>query len=289
MGSVVHLTGLSPDVLRAWERRYAAISPLRSAGGSRRYRESDVHRLRLLAAATRAGHGIGSVAQLADAELAQLVGEAESAPAPSSLADVIEALRELDAVRAEEIASRQLVALGPIRFAREFALPLAHAVGENWVQGKLCIASEHLGTALLRSLLGASLRPSPIAQRGPTVVFATLPGERHELGLLSAALVATGAGCNAVYLGAELPLEELIRAVEIARAAALTLSLTALGAGDALRFLRALRGGLAQDVAVWVGGRGVAELALPEGVDQLATLDALEEKALLLARSRSVY
>jgi len=272
-------------VLRAWERRYSAISPLRSPGGTRRYRESDVRRLRLLAAATRAGHGIGSVAQLADGELARLTGEAEVAPARTSLAAVIEALRELDAVRAEDIASRQLVALGPIRFAREFALPLACAVGEGWVDGQLCIASEHLGTALLRSLLGASLRPSAIAQRGPQVVFATLSGERHELGLLSAALVATGAGCNALYLGTELPLEELIRAVELARAAALTLSLTSLNPGDALRSIRALRGGLAQGVALWLGGRGAAELVLPDGVERVATLDALEEKALLLART----
>jgi DNA-binding transcriptional MerR regulator len=289
MGAVVHLTGLSPDVLRAWERRYSAIEPLRSPGGSRRYRESDVQRLRLLAAATRAGHSIGSVARLDDAELARLVDQAGAAPATSSLAEVLEALRELDPVRAEDIASRQLAALGPIRFARDFALPLAQVIGERWVEGQFCVASEHLGTALLRSLLGSSLRPSPIAQRGPKIVFATPPGERHELGLLSAALVVVGAGCNPIYLGPELPLEEMLRAIEIAGARALAVSLTALRPDDALRALRALRGGLPDEVALWVGGAAAADLELPEGVEGVASLDALEQKALLLARDSSAY
>jgi DNA-binding transcriptional MerR regulator len=288
MGAVVHLTGLSPDVLRAWERRHSAIEPPRSPGGSRRYRESDVQRLRLLAAATRAGHGIGSVARLDDAELARLVDQAEAAaPATSSFTEVLEALGELDPVRAEDLASRQLSALGPIRFARDFALPLAQAIGERWVEGHFCVASEHLGTALLRSLLGASLRPSAIAQRGPKIVFATPPGERHELGLLSAALVVVGAGCNPIYLGPELPLEEILRAVEIARAHALAVSLTTLRPDDARRALRALRGGLPDEVALWVGGAAAADLELPDGAEHVATLDALEQKALLLARVKS--
>jgi DNA-binding transcriptional MerR regulator len=287
VGAVVHLTGLSPDVLRAWERRYSAIEPLRSAGGSRRYRESDVQRLRLLAAATRAGHGIGSVAHLDDAELARLAEQAEAAPATSSLADGLEALRQLDPVRAENIASRQLAALGPLRFARDFALPLARVIGERWAEGQFCVASEHLGTSLLCSLLRASLRPSPVAERGPKIVLATPPGERHELGLLCAALVVLGAGCNPIYLGTELPLEETLRAVEIARAHALVVGLTALNPADARRTVRALRGGLPDEVALWVGGAGVGDLEVPEGVERVANMDALEAKALLFSRRLS--
>jgi DNA-binding transcriptional MerR regulator len=271
-------------VLRAWERRYSAIEPLRTDGGTRRYRESDVQRLRLLAAVTRAGHGIGSVAGLGQEELSRLVAAADSAP-PASLHGVLEALRELDATRAEEIASRQLAALGPVRFAHDFALPLARALGDGWVERQLCIASEHMGTALLRTLLGAGLRPSSIAQRGPAIVFATPPGERHELGLLCAALVAAGAGCSPIYLGVDLPLEEMLRATELTRAAALALSLMVMAPADALRALRALRGGLSGEVALWVGGSAAGVLNLPAGVEHLETLDALEQKVLLLARS----
>ena len=59
----------SPDTLRAWERRYQVVTPLRTPGGTRRYRESDVKRLRLLSAASAAGYPIGDLAKLDDAEL----------------------------------------------------------------------------------------------------------------------------------------------------------------------------------------------------------------------------
>jgi DNA-binding transcriptional MerR regulator len=58
LGAVARLTGLSPHVLRAWERRYGAVRPLRTPGGTRLYRESDVARLRQLRAAVQAGHSI---------------------------------------------------------------------------------------------------------------------------------------------------------------------------------------------------------------------------------------
>jgi DNA-binding transcriptional MerR regulator len=281
MRAVARLTGLSPDVIRAWERRYAAVEPTRTPGGTRRYGENDVARLRLLAEATRAGHAIGSVARLPIDELKRLAGDGATTP-PAPLTPVLDALRELDAARAEEIAARQLAALGPARFARDFALPLAHAVGDAWAQRKLCIASEHLGTALLRTLLGAQLRPAPIAQRGPTIVFATLPDERHELGTLCAALVAAGAGCNPVYLGPDLPVDEIVAAARLARAAAVALSVVAQAPAEAGRALRALRRGLASGVAVLVGGPGAKRLSLPEGVEVISSLEAFEQRVFLL-------
>src|SRR5688572_16347090 len=69
--AVVRMTGLSPEILRAWERRYRAIEPLRTPGGTRRYRAADVERLRLLKAAVAAGFRIGKVARLSAAELAR--------------------------------------------------------------------------------------------------------------------------------------------------------------------------------------------------------------------------
>src|SRR5262249_39099710 len=71
LGAVARLTGLSQHVLRAWERRYGAVTPVRSPGGTRRYRESDVERLRLLRAAVAAGHPISEVAREDDDALAR--------------------------------------------------------------------------------------------------------------------------------------------------------------------------------------------------------------------------
>src|SRR5687768_12427129 len=79
IGVVADRTGLSPDVLRVWERRYGVVEPQRSAGGQRLYSDADVERLVLLHRATRGGHGISHVASLSRAKLEDLVGEIEAA------------------------------------------------------------------------------------------------------------------------------------------------------------------------------------------------------------------
>jgi len=61
LGAVCRITGLSPHVVRVWERRYGAIAPLRTPKGTRRYRPADVERLQLLRAGVEAGHRIGSL------------------------------------------------------------------------------------------------------------------------------------------------------------------------------------------------------------------------------------
>jgi DNA-binding transcriptional MerR regulator len=283
MGAAARLTGLSPDVLRAWEKRYGVVVPVRTAGGTRRYRASDLERLRLVKAAVDGGHRIGEVARLDADELRRRL---ELAPAPAAperaLEAVIDALARLDAADAELRISLQLAALGPVRFAREFAVPLLEEIGEGWAAARVCIASEHLGSALLRSLLGASLRPTALHRDAPRIVFATPAGERHELGLLIAALTALGAGGSPVYLGPDLPAEELLDAVETASARALAIGIVALPVAEAERAVRTLRAGLPPAVELWVGGSRAPALALPPGVVHVDSLDVLESRVALL-------
>jgi len=178
----------------------------------------------------------------------------------------------------QRLLAVQISALGAVRFAREFALPLVREIGERWASQRLRVVSEDLATAVLRSLLGSALQPSATALRRARIVFATLGGERHELGLLMAALNAMGAGANPVYLGPELPVEDLLHAVERSGAAALALSIVAAPASEVAAHLAALRAGLRPDVHLWVGGTGVRALALPRGVEEIASFDQLEQR-----------
>jgi DNA-binding transcriptional MerR regulator len=287
LGAVCRITGLSPHVVRVWERRYGAIAPQRTPKGTRRYRSADVDRLQLLRGAVEAGHRIGAIAGLDDDALAAL-GRRGPAPArPEPLERAIAAIEGLDVAAAERAIADQLLALGPVRFAREFAIPLLQVVGARWFEGRLCVAAEHMASALLRTLLGAALRPPPRTAGAPTVLFATLPGERHELGLLISALVAMGAGANPVFLGAELPPAELAIAAERAEARALVLALTspARGAARALAETRQL---VPAAVEVWVGGAGAAKLARPPGVVALPGLEDLERHVQRLHEPRAV-
>ena len=285
VGRVARLTGVTPDVLRAWERRYGAVVPVRTPGGTRRYRSSDIERLRLLKGAIDAGHRIGEVATLPTEELERRVAPA-TRQADGAVRETLEALDALDGAGAERLISGQLASLGPIRFAKEFALPLLEQIGSEWRAKRMCIASEHLGSALLRSLLGSSLRPTTAHRDAPLVVFATLPGEKHDLGLLIVALVALGAGANPVFLGADLPVEEIADAARKTGAAAVAISGVTQAAEELDAGLRQLRSALPSSVELWLGGMRAAEIEIPEGVQWLDALHRLEQRVELLRISR---
>jgi DNA-binding transcriptional MerR regulator len=279
--AAARLTGLSPEVLRAWERRYRVVQPLRTPGGTRRYSAADLERLRLVKGAVDAGHRIGQVAQLDREELKRRSAVAEAKP-DAHLDEILAALDHLDGAASQRLLSLPLSALGPVRFAREVAVPLVHEIGDRWADGRMGVASEHLATGILRSLLGSALQPTASSLLGPRIVFATPTGERHELGLLMAALTALGAGGNPLYLGLELPVEDLLASVEGARAKALALSLVTIPAPQAMRALGALRGGMSDDVRLWLGGPGARDLELPPAAEYIESLEDLEHQLALL-------
>lgn len=282
LGAASRLSGVSPALMRAWEARYAAVTPERTAGGTRRYRASDIERLRLLKALVAAGRRISEVAPLdvpALRRLAQEIGE----PLDPAIEAVFGALDRLDAAETERLLAMRLASLGPLRFAIDFAMPLARAVGERWSSARTSVAAEHLATSTLRSLLGSALRPPPTPLSGPHLVFATPENERHELGLLVAALVALSAGAVPIYLGPDLPLDEIAAAVASSHAAALVLSIVALSPEDAELALRGLRTRLDETVPIWIGGAGSARLSKIPGVERIDGFELLAQRVAAVA------
>jgi len=277
LGAASRLSGVSPALMRAWEARYAAVTPTRTPGGTRRYDAAEVERLRLLKAVAAAGHRISEVARLDTAalrELAQRIGE----PVDPGVEAVLAAVDRMDAAETERLLATQLASLGPLRFAIEFAMPLARAIGRRWASARSCVAAEHLATSTLRSLLGSALRPLPTPFSGPHLVFATLENERHELGLLVAALVAASAGAVPVYLGPDLPLDEIAAAATRADAVAVVSSIVALAPPDAAAALHGLRRRLQDAVQIWIGGAGAARLDAIPGVEHIASFEALAQR-----------
>jgi DNA-binding transcriptional MerR regulator len=279
--TAARLTGLSPDLLRAWERRYGVVEPMRTPGGTRRYSTADLERLRLVKAAVDAGHRIGQVARLDLDELRSRVTAAR-APEVGNFDAILQALEQLEGAEIQRLLSLQLSALGPVRFARDLVLPLIRELGEGWANGRIGVASEHLATGVLRSMLGSSLLHGAVSLRGPRIVFGTPPGERHELGLQTAALTALSAGANPIYIGADLPVDDLLAAAERADAAALALGIVSLPQAQVEPILFAIRAGLPEGTRLWIGGSGAEGLTLPEGVDRIETLGELEQRVALL-------
>lgn len=288
---VARLTGISPELLRAWERRYGVVTPVRTAGGTRRYSAADLEHLRLLKQAVDAGHRIGRIAHLGLDELRRRAAPTDAglgAPSAPRLDEILSALARLEAAEVQRLLSLQLSALGPVRFSRELALPLVREIGARWATERLGIASEHLASGMLRSMLGSAMQHTAASQSGPRIVFATPTGERHELGLQMAALTALGAGADPIYLGAELPVEDLLVAVETTDARALALGVVTIPPASASRTVAALRGGLPDAVHLWLGGAGARGVQPMAGVEHFDDLGTLEQsiRMLLLTGSR---
>jgi DNA-binding transcriptional MerR regulator/methylmalonyl-CoA mutase cobalamin-binding subunit len=205
---VAELTGLAPARLRAWERRYEVVRPERMSNGYRAYTADQVALLRAYARLIEAGERIGDLAArarddvLAQAEARALDGSPQAA--------LLEAVRMFDRERLEGLVAQQLALRGLRAFAEEVVLPLAQSVGDLWALGKIPIAAEHLASEVVLHALKGGLRMS--RGTGPLVVCGCLAGERHEWGFLATLAVIQENGWRIHYLGADLPVNEVIEA-----------------------------------------------------------------------------
>ncbi len=281
-------TGLSRDVLRVWERRYAAVEPIRTPGGQRRYSDAHVERFRLLAAAIGHGRTIGLVAQLGTEELTRLVAEDEAQLSPQypdgipAVAGAMEAamasIVALDAPALDAQLRRAIAHEGVPWFVEVLVPALMRAVGDRWVAGRLTIAHEHLASAAVIAIIMETVRALPPLPAAPRVVVATPSGDQHAMGAALAAAAASLRGWSIVYLGADVPHADIGAAATATDARAVALSITYVE--DRARILaevRALRGTLNETVPLLVGGTGAAGVAAAVGGRNITLCESLAQ------------
>lgn len=293
--TVARLTGLSADLIRAWEKRYGVVSPKRGPRGARLYTADDVAHLRLLEKVVASGRAIGDVAKLDRLELQSLAEatlpefpEAERKGHDPLVEKALEAARRFDVTELDRALTDALLALGCSDFVRRVVVPLLEEVGTRWERGELSVADEHLTSGLLRNLLIGMVRSRRRAV-GPTLLLATPSGEGHELGILIAALLATENGLGLCYLGADLPADQVVDAASRADVSVVGLGLVNGENRDkAVAEVRRIERRLPFDTELWLGGRNAREVArhLTESrafiIDEL---DALDNELLRLRQS----
>lgn len=295
IGVVVERTGLSPELLRAWERRYGVVAPARDGTGQRLYSDGDVLRLRLLRRATLGGRSIGQVAPLETEALERLVREDEqaraplappSSPPPSAPGDEHEVARALELARALDAAGleallRRAAGLRGLASFLELCAVFLRRVGEEWHAGRLSEAHEHLATALVQRVVAVAMDALPRQPGAPVLLVATLPGERHEVGLLLASAAAAAEGWSVLYLGIDLPVREIADAA--ARSGARAVGISSVFPADRARVaaeMRTLRASLPDGVPLLAGGGGARALSAelqPAGIRVFGDLPSLRQ------------
>jgi DNA-binding transcriptional MerR regulator len=216
IGELSRRSGVSVELLRAWERRYGVLRPQRSAGGLRLYSSGDLDRVRAMQRHMHDG--------LAAREAAALVGQVSTdspisrsgtppldpARARTELGDALEAFDEPEA---QAILDGLLAVATLNALLSEVVVPYLHDVGERWQRGELSIAQEHFASNVLRGRLLGLARGWGRGD-GPRALLACPEGERHDLGLIAFGLALRDRGWRIHYLGPDTPAESLEEAAQ---------------------------------------------------------------------------
>ncbi|MGA2170991.1 MAG: MerR family transcriptional regulator [Terracidiphilus sp.] len=293
--AVANLTGLSIDTLRAWERRYQAVTPMRGSRG-RAYGEGHIRRLILLREAVAHGHAIGQVAGLEDSALEKLLlGPVPVAKNPESyrteqpvsdpLLPIVAAIESFDYAAANFHLGRLAVLLPVDKLVSEVVFPLMQLVGDRWQDGTLTIAQEHMTSSILRNLLGGLVRLGTSSTPSQRILFATPAGEMHEFGILAAAMLAVACGFEALYLGSSLPSLEIVAAAERTSPRAVVVGIKASEPTQAtIEELRMLAAKLPKTAELWLGGSNVKKTLASIGSARTIALEDFSELEEHLAR-----
>jgi DNA-binding transcriptional MerR regulator len=224
--TVASLTGVNPVTLRAWERRYGLIKPVRTPKGHRLYTMEDVNFIKQIVALLERGMSISQVGQVLDASVTEQALEKDEVSDPwmAFRQRLVEQINQFDENAINDIYNEALASYPIDIVTSRLIVPLLQELGERWQTAQGSIAEEHFFSVFLRNKLGARLHHQMRGIEGPKLVASCLPSEQHEVGLLLFALAATDRNYRVILLGADMPLEELPMVVKRTKARAIVLA-----------------------------------------------------------------
>jgi len=199
------LTGATEATLRVWERRYAVVEPARSAAGYRLYDDEQVAVLRAMVALVNSGVPASLAARTVRGTA--LGGHTDTALVSGADLDLVSAAAELNPERVHAVLDEAFAATSFDEVVDGWLPAELERLGEAWQSGRISVAQEHFASAAVARHLSAHFNDAQ--PRGGVAVLVGLPqGGRHELMLLAFAACLRRAGVNAIYLGADVPLDD---------------------------------------------------------------------------------
>lgn len=289
-----NLSGVGLHTIRAWERRYSAVDPMRSDNGRRSYTHDQIEKLKLLKLLTNKGTSISQVASLSIDELKEILDfSAESTHSNANVTSVeidfdqcLDRLKAAVSFKKLDILTYELEKISSEVSTRDLCIrvivPFLRYIGNRYESGELSIAEEHAISSVFKFHIGSYLYSKPAnVTSSKTIAFATPIGELHEFGIILGALLAKHYGIKFYYLGINLPCESLLKAAKDLEVDTIVLGVTnpvldknVLGEYIEKHFERL------SNVDLWVGGRAgvVKESFFNPKLDFLETFEKLDKK-----------
>jgi DNA-binding transcriptional MerR regulator len=204
IGELGRRHGVSPDVLRVWERRYGLLRPERSDGGFRLYTPADEERVRAMRRHLAQGFSASVAARMALREPSAPAEDERGGTLAGARSELAEALESFQDVEAQSVLDRLLATFSVEAVLRDVVLPYLHGLGDRWESGEVSIAQEHFASIVLRGRLLGLARGFDVGM-GPRALLACPSDEQHDLGLLCFGIGLRGHGWRITYLGADTP------------------------------------------------------------------------------------
>ena len=313
MKFVAQQTGLTTHIIRAWEKRYAAIVPERSPSNRRLFSTEDLRRLEQLAKATQAGHSIGQVAKLSNKELENLCAGAQSpsetteptsqknegvvprgatqfADTESCIRSCIGAINRMDARNLSDTIDDAENSLGLRELLVSVVDPLVTRMSANSNREKASIARKSFSSSLLRSILSRKSLKRNQGQNGPLLLITTPAGQWQEVGAILVDLCGRSLGWRSLYLGPDLPAEEIVLAAAQNKPSAISVIIAEHPADNSVaEELIKIKNGV-KHIPLLVGGHssiGYAKLIRDIGGRHFSDLSHLADELLLIGKKKS--
>ena len=235
--AVVRETGLKPDTIRAWERRYGLPEPRRTESGHRLYSLNDINMLKWLIARQNEGVSISRAVELWNRLVEVHIDPLEqgasamaginppplvSQPATTdNLAQLREAWLTACLNFDEQTAERVLAQAFALFTVEVVCIELLQrglaAVGNGWYAAKFTVQQEHFASALATRRLEALLAATPAPTRPGRILVGCPPREVHEFAALLLTLLLRRRGWEVIFLGTDIPVANLVATTRAAR------------------------------------------------------------------------
>jgi len=223
-------TGFTQNLIRTWENRYDLLEPQRTNTKRRLYTDNDIEKLIAIKKALAEGMKIGELSSMSTSEIRQIVnktqdiGQELTVYSEENLTTAFAFINNYDMKGLKDFLGHQKILLPKFEFISKILIPLLVEIGDKWADGKIRISQEHFATAIIRDELGSLIETHDNANL-PSVVCCTPKGQQHDLIALAIAAVLSMNGLQTIFLGANVPAEEIIATAMKTKAKAVVISI----------------------------------------------------------------
>lgn len=277
------LSGIKAHTIRIWEVRYGLLKPNRTDTNIRLYDEVQLKRLLNVAFLLKNGIKISKISLLSDEQINETVLSFFNKVDTEQAIDIqinslVVAMIELNEALFESIFLQSVLQIGFENTITQLVYPFLQKVGILWTINNIQPAQEHFISNLIRQKLIAATDKQLLTKKPKQKWLLFLPeGEMHEIGLLLANYMIKVRKHQTIYLGQNVPLEDVIQVCEQYKPETVLTFITAPKAEDDLQLLFKSINKVSKKTLFAVSGSAYHfEFKLPPYVNYLSSVKDLE-------------